>query len=125
MTLNKWFILMALMFGSFEAMAKLEASPAKSSRSNDAIERAALIYVNALAVEYPTQNVALKVDSSALNASQIRQIQEELFIFEQAMRGEVSMDALKGLQYVSCAPCGGGGGGCKPPVCRSNFSKPD
>ena len=124
MTLNKWFMLMALFFGSMEAMATLKATPAVNS--SEVIERSTLVYANALAVEYPAQNLSIKVDSSVLNATQILQIQKELFVFEQVMRGELPVEAAKNFKFIACGmPCGGGGGGCKPPTCRSQYNEAD
>lgn len=119
MTLNKWFITMALLFGSIEASASLKSTNnLTNSRAN--LQQAAVFYGEGLAAQYPDAKLILRTGDAALSVNEIIQVQNELATFERVMRGEQDSSALRSFQFVGCVPCGGGGGSCPRPVCYSN-----
>ncbi len=124
MTLNKWFITIALLLSSFEASASLKSTQNLTDSRRASMQQAMVYYGNGLAAQYPTEKLVLRTGNAELSVSEIIQVQSELATFERVMRGELDSSALRNFQFVGCVPCGGGGGGgCKPPVCYSD-SKP-
>lgn len=119
MTLQKWFIAIALLFSSLPAFASLK-STANLAQSRANLQQAVVFYGEGLAAQYPAAKLILRTGDAALTTNEIIQVQNELATFERVMRGEQDASALRSFQFVGCVPCGGGGGNCPRPVCYSN-----
>lgn len=123
MTLNKWFITLALLFSSIQASASLK-STGNLTNSRESLQQAMVFYGEGLAAQYPATKLILRTGDAVLTTNEIIQVQKELATFERVMRGEQDPAALRSFQFVGCVPCGGGGGNCPRPVCYSSNDKP-